>query len=240
MDIILVPGFWLNASAWDAVTPPLVAAGHTVRPMTLPGMDSVEADRSGITLADHVDAVVAAIDALPDDAEIVLVGHSGGGAVIHSAADRRPARITRAVYTDSFPLGDGGAINPDLPVVDGEIPLPDWSVFDEPDLAGLDDALQARLRAMAIPTPARVASDPVRLTDERRYDVPTTVIACEYFGSFDGPRAMYEHFIAQDDPFTRELAAMRDCEIVELPTGHWPMFTRPVELGEAIAAAVAR
>ena len=64
MDIILVPGFWLDASSWEEVTPALEAAGHRPHPLTLPGMQSVDADRSGIGLRDHIDAVVAAIDAL--------------------------------------------------------------------------------------------------------------------------------------------------------------------------------
>jgi len=44
MDIILIPGFWLDASSWDEVVPPLRQAGHRVRALTLPGMESKEAD----------------------------------------------------------------------------------------------------------------------------------------------------------------------------------------------------
>jgi pimeloyl-ACP methyl ester carboxylesterase len=240
MDLILVPGFWLNASAWDAVTPPLVAAGHTVHPITLPGMASVDDDRTGVTLADCVAAVVREVDALPADAQVVLVGHSGGGAVIHSVADRRPDRIVRNVYVDSFPVGNGAVISDELPVVDGEVPLPDWSVFDDADLVDLDDDLRARFREVAVPTPARVAGDPVELSDDRRYDVPTTVVACEAFEGFDSPGAMYRHFIGAGSPVTAELAALRDYEIVDLPTGHWPMFTRPDDLGAVIRDALAR
>ena len=60
MDIILVPGFWLDASSWAEVTPPLVTAGHRVHPLTLPGLESVDTPRADIGLRDHVDAVVAA------------------------------------------------------------------------------------------------------------------------------------------------------------------------------------
>jgi hypothetical protein len=28
MDIILIPGFWLDGSSWDAVVPALEDAGH--------------------------------------------------------------------------------------------------------------------------------------------------------------------------------------------------------------------
>jgi hypothetical protein len=31
---------------------------------------------------------------------------------------------------------------------------------------------------------------------------------------------------------------MRDVDYVDLPTGHWPQFTRPRDLAQAILAAV--
>jgi hypothetical protein len=53
MDIILIPGFWLDASSWDGIVPPLREEGHRVRALTLPGMESKDADRCEITLRDH-------------------------------------------------------------------------------------------------------------------------------------------------------------------------------------------
>ena len=43
------------------------------------------------------------------------------------------------VYVDSLPMGDGGLINDELPVENGEVPLPDWSLFDQEDLVDLPD-----------------------------------------------------------------------------------------------------
>jgi len=37
-----------------------------------------------------------------------------------------------------------------------------------------------------------------------------------------------------------ELAVMRDVDYIDLPTGHWPQFTKPAQLGQAILAAVDR
>lgn len=34
-----------------------------------------------------------------------------------------------------------------------------------------------------------------------------------------------------------EVAALRDLELVDLPTGHWPMWSRPTDLAAAIATA---
>jgi pimeloyl-ACP methyl ester carboxylesterase len=232
MDIILVPGFWLDASSWSEVTPPLVAAGHRVHPLTLPGLESADAPRAGIGLRTHIDAVVAAVDAI--DGPVVLVGHSGGGAIIHGAVDARPDRVARAVYVDSGPLGEGGVINDELPAEGDDVPLPPWDGFEDADLVDLDDGLRAAFRARAIPQPRGVAQDQQRLHDVRRYDVPATVIACEF------PSSLLTEWIDASHPYVAELARINDVEFVDLPTGHWPQFTKPAELGAAILAAVDR
>src|SRR5918995_4742293 len=232
MDVILIPGFWLDGSSWGEVAPALEQAGHRVRALTLPGLESADADRGGIRLRDHVDAVVAAVGEA--DGPVVLVGHSGGGAIAHAAADARPDRIARVVYVDAGPLGDGDVINDELPVVDGEVPLPDWSAFGEEDLVDLGDDLREKFRGIAIPSPARVASDKQVLSDPRRYDVPVTVITSEY------PSEMIRGWIDQEHPYVAELAKVKDVELVDLPTGHWPQLTKPKELAAAILAAIDR
>jgi pimeloyl-ACP methyl ester carboxylesterase len=230
MDVVLIPGFWLNATSWDGVMPALEAAGHRVHALTLPGLASADDDRTGIGLADHVAAVIEVIDGA--DAPLALVGHSAGGAIAHAAVDARSERVARVVYVDSVPLGDGHVISDELPVVDGEIPLPDWSLFGEEDLTDLDDGLRKQLRAISIPQPAGVATDRQVLRDPRRYDVPITVITCEF------PSETLRELMAQGHAYTAELARVRDAEIVDLPTGHWPQLTKPTELGAAIVEAL--
>jgi pimeloyl-ACP methyl ester carboxylesterase len=232
VDVILIPGFWLDSSSWNGVAPALEQAGHHVRALTLPGLESKDADRGGIRLRDHVDAVVGAVDDV--GGPVVLVGHSGGGAIAYAAADTRPDQVARVVYVDAGPLGHGQAINDELPAVNGEIPLPEWSEFEEADLRDLDEGLRAAFRARAVPQPAAVAFDPQVLTNDRRYDVPSTIVACEF------PSEQLREWIAQRHPYVAELAAARDVEYVDLPTGHWPQFTKPVELAEAILAVVER
>lgn len=228
MDIVLIPGFWLDGSSWSDVVPVLEDAGHRAHPLTLPGMER-DADRSRITLRDQVEAVVAVVAGL-DDGPVVLVGHSGGGAVAHAVADARPDRIARVVYAASEPLRHGEIINDGFAAENGEIPLPDWSEFGDEELAGLDDGLRASFRERAIPTPVGVATGPQQLSDERRYDVPVTVIACEF------PGEKLREWMAAGH--LEELARIREVDVVDLPTGHWPQFTRPQELGRAIVDAV--
>jgi pimeloyl-ACP methyl ester carboxylesterase len=232
IDIILIPGFWLDASSWDDVAPALEDAGHRVRALTLPGLESVDADRSGIGLRDHVEAVVAEVDAA--GGPVVLVGHSAGGGLAHAAADARPDRVARVVYVDSVPTADGAAVMGDLPADQVDFPLPDWSEFDDEDLRDLDDELREAFRARAVPQPAAAAREPHVLSDERRRDVPATVIACEY------PSEQLRSWIDQGHAYVAELATLRHVEYVDLPTGHWPQFTKPAELTAAILTAVDR
>src|SRR6476620_992466 len=99
--IILVPGFWLGAWAWDEVAAALRADGHDVTAITLPGQESADADRSSITFGDHVDAIVDALSAAGRPA--VLAVHSASGFSGYAASDRVPERIAAMVYVDTAP-----------------------------------------------------------------------------------------------------------------------------------------
>ena len=232
MDIILIPGLWLDGSSWEKVVPALEQAGHRTHPLTLPGMESKDTNRSEITLRDHVDAVVDAIDSCGSDGQVVLVGHSAGCGIAHAAVDARPDRATRAVYVGGFPTGDGDAVADGYPAENGEVPLPDWSAFEEEELVDLDDEARAAFRERAIPSPEHVTRDPQQLSDERRYDVPVTVICTEFTSQ------MLRDWVERGLAPVREFARIRDVEYVDLPTSHWPQFTRPEELARTILASV--
>jgi pimeloyl-ACP methyl ester carboxylesterase len=170
---------------------------------------------------------------VPGDAPVVLVGHSAGGGLVYAASDARPDRVAHVVYVDSGPMGEGSAVNDELPSEAVEFPLPPWDELDADSVRGLTDELREAFRARAIPQPGGTVREPHRLSDdERRLDIPSTVIASEM--SAEVLRSLVE----QGHPYMQELARHRNYEIVDLPTGHWPMFTRPIDLGEAIAAAV--
>jgi pimeloyl-ACP methyl ester carboxylesterase len=228
MDIILVPGLWLDGSSWDGVVPALEKAGHRPHAVTLPGMESRDADRSAVTLRDQINAVVALVDGT---GEMVLVGHSAGGPIAHATADARPDRVARIVYVGGEPRGNGETLG-DFPVETGEVPLPDWSFFDDEMTADLDEAQRAAFRARAIPSPALVTTDRLELSDDRRYDVPITLICCEYTS------ADLREWTEKGYDGTHELAKIRDVEYVDLTCGHWPQLTRPEELARAIITAV--
>lgn len=108
-------------------------------------------------------------------------------------------------------------------------------MFDDESLVDMSDDLRAMLRERAIPVPEGVARGTQYLPNERRYDVPATVIACEF------PSEKYQEWMDAEHPwfgYVAELAKVKDDEFVDLPTGHWPMFTKPDELARAIAGVI--
>lgn len=226
MDIVLVPGLWLDGQTWDDVAADLTSAGHIPHPITLPGMESKDADRSAVTIADCLASVTDAIDAA--NGPVVLVGHSAGAGVATAALDRRVDRVARIILIGGFPAVNAEPIMKGFPNHDGDIPLLDWAEFDDADLRDLDDAARAQFAARAIPSPAALALDPVALVDERRYEVPLTAV-CTEFSAAD-----LRGWIAAGESSVQDFARFRDVTYVDLPTGHWPQFTKPHELADVI------
>jgi len=219
--IVLVPGFWLGAWAWDEVAEALRADGHDVTAVTLPGLAPGD-DPASVTFADHVDAIRAAVEAAGP--RVVLAVHSGAGTPGYAASDRVPERIAAMVYVDSAP-GKGPA-NPGL---EGDWVLPSWEDLDE-NLDGLTDEHLARFRDRAVPQPGgTVRGGPEEFRNDARLDVPSTVI-CTGFSSAQVKEAVEEGYA-----WLAGLKEVRDVTFVDLPTSHWPMWSRPAELAEIIS-----
>ena len=51
---------------------------------------------------------------------------------------------------------------------------------------------------------------------------------------------MLREWIEQGLAPVREFTRIREVEFVDLPTGHWPQFTRPEDLARAIVRATTR
>ncbi|MFI2363722.1 alpha/beta fold hydrolase [Promicromonospora sp. NPDC019610] len=226
MDILLIGGLWLDGSAWDDVVPQLEALGHRAVPITLPGQGDGRADA---TLADQVATVVAAVDAA--SGRPLVVGHSAACTLAWLAADARPERVAGVVQVGGFPWDDGKPYADLFEVVDGAMAFPGWEPFEGPDSADLSAEARAAFSARAVPVPEGVARGVVHLSDERRFDVPVVVVCPEFT-----PAQAQEWIDAGDVP---ELARAKHVDLVDLDSGHWPMFTRPAELARVLADAAA-
>ncbi|HEY4021462.1 MAG TPA: alpha/beta hydrolase [Pseudonocardiaceae bacterium] len=225
--LILVPGFWLGAWAWDEVAQLLRAQGHDVTALTLPGLESPDVDRTPITLADHVDAICTALSAAA--APAVLAVHSGASVPGYGALDRLPERVAAMVYVDTTP--GSGAIRPDF--AEKEWPLPEWADLDE-NLDGISQAQLDEFRARAVPEPAAALREGPNLANPARLDVPSTVI-CTAFPAEAVKAAAQEGYSWMDG-----LNELRDLNYVDLPTSHWPMWSRPKDLAALLGEIAER
>ncbi|MCL2455023.1 MAG: alpha/beta hydrolase [Micrococcales bacterium] len=231
--VVLVPGLWLGGWAWDAVAEHLSRRGVPAAAVTLPGLESPTARRDGIGLVDHVSALVGAIhDA---GSPVVLVAHSGAGVLATAVLDQAPETVRRVVYVDSGPVADGTVARPDLGPETTEVPLPSWAQLEAAgaSLDGLDEHALRRFRDRAVPHPAGPLREPVSLHDPARNQVPATVVCCSF------PSAAIREMVTAPGMFAPS-ADLTDLEYLDLPTGHWPMWSAPEALADIIAATARR
>lgn len=221
MDILLIAGLWLDGSAWDDVVPRLRDLGHRSVAVTLPGQGAPPA---AATLDAQRDAVLAALDA--SFGPTMVVGHSAASALAWIAVDARPDKVARAVMIGGFPTVDGEMYANFFPAVDGAVPFPGWEPFDGADSADLDRAQRDAIAARAIPVPEGVTTGVVKLCDDRRYEVPVTLVCPEF-----SPAQAKEWVDAGEIP---ELARASHVDYVDIDSGHWPMFTKPTELADLL------
>ena len=228
--IILVPGFWLGAWAWDEVQAALESAGHDVTAITLPGLQSRDADRSKITFADHVQAIVDAVSS--KDVPVVLAVHSASGFSGYAASDRVPGRIAAMVYVDTAP-----GIPPLDPAFVGVEKSLLWSEIEaEENLDGLSDEQKATFRERAVPVPGGVLRGAVDLVNEARTAIPSTIICTSF------PSEAYQRYARESDwAWLAGIRELQEITWVDLPTSHWPMWSRPRDLAAIIGdVAIAR
>ena len=222
--IVLVPGFWLGAWAWDEVASTLRADDHDVTAITLPGLESKDADRSSITMADHVDAIVKAVETA--DSPVVLAVHSASGFSGYAASDRIPDRIAAMVYVDTAP--GIGALDPDFEEV--EKPMVWKEIEEEENLDGLSEEQKETFRQRAVPVPGGILREGAELTNDARRDIPSTFI-CTGFTAEQYQTYAREH---PEWAFLAGVPELRNATWVDLPTSHWPMWSRPQELAQMI------
>lgn len=228
-SIILIAGHWLGAWAWDEVAEHLTAAGRRALPMTLPGLDEGDPDRASRTLDDQ--AVAIELAAACEEQPVVIVAHSGANAPVSLVLDRHPELVCRVVWVDSGPVAPGTVFAPDLPDGVDELPLPPFDALkQQASLEGLSPEVLERFRARAVPEPGAVLRQRVELTNDARLKVPTTVVCCSI------PSAQLMELADAGHPMFAEVANLQHLALIDLPTGHWPMWSRSGDLAQLIAA----
>lgn len=101
---VLVHGAFANAAHWGPVARGLALRGHRAVAVDLPGhgLDARPTGMVGISTADDVAAVLAAVRAAHEHGPVVLVGHSRGGMTVTAVANAAPELLAHVVYVSAW------------------------------------------------------------------------------------------------------------------------------------------
>lgn len=219
-EFVLVAGAWLGAWAWDDVVPALREAGHGAHPVTLSGL----AERSGIPAGQqtHVQDIVDVVERA-DLRNVVVVGHSYSGIPVGQAAQRIGDRLHHAVFVDSNVPTDGESFTSvwSAAQVAELTERGFWPPLTAEDYAGqgLSDEQIARIVG-STPHPAASLTEPAKLNGPLE-ELPATYLKCLLDGDTPSPDVV-------------KLLESDRWRLVEMETGHWPMFSQPAELARLL------
>jgi hypothetical protein len=156
---------------------------------------------------------------------VSLEDNSASGFSGYAASDRVPGRIAAMVYVDTAP-----GVPPLDPAFEGaEKPLVWEEIEAEESLDGLTEAQKATFRDRAVPVPGGVLRGGVDLVNEARKAIPSTIICTSF------PAEAYQRYARENDwSWLAGIKELQDITWVDLPTSHWPMWSRPRDLATII------
>ncbi|GHC95730.1 alpha/beta fold hydrolase [Novosphingobium pokkalii] len=241
---VLIHGSWHGGWCFDKLATILEARGHTVVAPTLPGMGGTEAEMAAVTLEDwgefaaqHCRDLKARLGGAP----VVLGGHSRGGLVVSTAAERHPDAMDSLAYICAMMLPAGLSrvefkeiVGPNAPfeaiiqplygsvatVID---PLSDaGAVFAQ--LSPPEDVAAVLPRLLAEPSQPR--RQKIMVTPERWGSKPRTYVECTQDRTIpiDSQRKM--------------IAMSPGAQVITLEADHSPYLSAPEALADALEAAI--
>lgn len=230
--MILVHGACHGGWCWDKVTPLLEAKGLRVLAPDLPDLPLTEKDP--VTRWGEIVADLAEREARSD--RVVVVGHSRGGVVVSTAAEKAPDAIGGLIYL-------AASLLPDRQTMTGA-----WRAFTDqpaewvsPDAEGLSFTVTkgAYHRLFCPMSDAETAGEgEARLRPEPIASFTTPIrTSAQNFGRV--PRAYIETTRDLIIPlaFQRSMQAALPCtQVATLDADHLPFFAMPERLADTLAS----
>jgi len=218
---VVAHGAWSSAWAWKKMRPLIRAAGHEIFTPSYTGMgERAHLANPAIDLDTHIQDVVAVLE-IEDLRDVVLIGHSYGGAVATGIADRARARIAQLVYLDAFVPRNGESVF-DIQPAERADKMREaarekgegWRIPTSPmppDTPADDVAWAAHRR---LPQPIKTFEQKLRLSGEA--PPPRAYIYCKRFGPGDVFR-----------PFAERAQRESGWRYFEIDASHNPHITAP-------------
>jgi pimeloyl-ACP methyl ester carboxylesterase len=222
INIVLVHGWWGDASSWSKVIPILQDAGHKVIAVELPLH----------SLADDVATVKRAIDLI--GGPVILVGHSYGGFVITNAGYNNP-NVKGLVYVAAIAPREGQSMTTSLPPFPKEFEGKPLLIFDKGGFAYINPALfhdffvqdvdQAQGKVLAVvQKPPNISGENEKSGPPAWKQVPT------WYQVSENDRVIPP---AVEHMFAKQMNATT----IALPSSHASLVSHPTEIAQLILNA---
>ena len=239
---VLIHGAWAGGWVWDAITPLLEARGFRVMAPDLPGCGARLGDPAEASLVRCVDDLEQQLSTVTGP--LLLVGHSGGGAVATQLAEALSERVVGVAFLAGMMLPSGTGFG----TVVAEM------VAQYPEAAGIGPYLEWEADGQVSRIPASAIRD-IFLQD---VDDATAAAAIPRFGpQAEGSRVLVPHWTqehfgqlprlyveaCQDRsvvlPVQRRMQQLvPGAHVVSLDTGHVPQAAAPEAVAEALLAFI--
>lgn len=237
---VLMHGAWHGGWAWKPVATHLEAEGHVVHAPTAPGL-SVDDDPTGVGITQVADYVAEYIEAR-DLKDVVLVGHSWGGFILSSVAERLKGRLERLVYFNAFVPKSGEALVDLVPSenlglfeqlaeasANNSVLLP-LEIWQSAFMQDAGEEARTLAHSLMVPQPYGTFTDRLGAIDYSRLGVPTSyVFSPEDLAQPPGEHAWFPRFADR----------LKDPRVVQTVGGHESLFTQQRAVGSALMEAAA-
>lgn len=235
MRFVLIHGSWQDGRCWDATVEALAASGHEALAPTLPGNGHLA--NPAVTMAETAEAVVDLL-VREDLSDVVLVGHSFGGAVAQLVAQSAPERLSRIVFYNAYVIADGEAVFSYVPESvagaftalaspDGTLTLP-YPYFREHLMNDADSATAEWAYTLTSPEPLGRSAENLELGGFFGLTVPMSYLYAYDDNVFPASEFSWHPGMSQRLP---------DFRLVTIPGGHELMFSDPSSLAEGLVKA---
>jgi pimeloyl-ACP methyl ester carboxylesterase len=223
---VMVHGAWHGGWCWRDVADPLRQLGHNVYAPSLTGLaDRAHLLTSDVDLETHVTDISSLI-VWEDLQEVVLCGHSYGGAVVTRVADEIPDRLGAIVYLDAFRPADGETI---VELAGWDVPVEETMAPPPAAVLGLEGENAAFVERKMMPHPSRALTARMRGRKPLATHIaPTYVLATGWHG-VPHFTAVYEE-ARTDSRWTSML----------VDSSHDPMIDRPQVVVDVLMTAAGR
>lgn len=240
---VLIHGSWHGGWCFDPVAQLLRDRGHTVVAPTLPGMGGTADEMAAVTLdgwgdfaAQHCRDLKHKLNGAP----VVLAGHSRGGLVISTAAEADPQAMDALVYICAMMLPSGMSraqfkeLEGPNPAFDGIISKVHGGIATVIDTTNAAEVfaqisppeLVAAVLPRLLAEPHAPRSQKLHLTPERWGRLPRTYVECT---------------LDRTIPIESQRQMQRyspGAKVATLEADHSPYLSKPVELADALEAAI--